>query len=78
MLLTKDFLQLVLVAFAIAYPLAYYAMTEWLQDFAYRIDIGAGIFILSGALAVMIALATVSYQAFKAATVNPVKSLRYE
>jgi putative ABC transport system permease protein len=77
-LLSKDFLKLVLIAFVIAAPLAYFAMNRWLEDFAYRIEIGPGIFLLAGALALLIALATVSYQSIKAALANPVKSLRYE
>jgi putative ABC transport system permease protein len=77
-LLSKDFLKLVLIAFVIAAPLSYFAMNRWLEDFAYRIEIGPGIFLLAGALALLIALTTVSYQSIKAALANPVKSLRYE
>ncbi len=78
MLLSKDFLKLVLVAFVIAAPVAYFAMSRWLEDFAYRIDLGAGVFLLAGALALVIALATVSYQAIRAALANPVEALRSE
>jgi putative ABC transport system permease protein len=53
-------------------------MNRWLEDFAYRIEIGPGVFILAGGLALVIALLTVSYQAIRAATANPVESLRYE
>ena len=53
-------------------------MNRWLENFAYRIDVGPGVFILAGLLALLIALATVSYQAIKAATANPVEALRYE
>jgi len=77
-LLSKDFLKLVLIAFVLAAPLAYLAMSRWLEDFAYRIELGPGIFLLAGGLALLIALATVSYQAVKAALADPVKSLRYE
>ncbi len=77
-LLSKDFLMLVGIAFVIAAPLAYYAMNRWLQDFAYRIDIGVGVFALAGVLAVLIALATVSYQALRAALADPVEALRSE
>ena len=77
-LLSKDFIKLVLIAFVIASPLAYYVMHTWLQDFAYRIDIGYWIFIIAGLLAIVIALATISFQAIKAAIANPVKSLRTE
>jgi putative ABC transport system permease protein len=77
-LLSKDFLRLVLVAAILAFPLSWWAMHSWLQDFAYRISIGWEVFALAAALAVSIALATVSMQAIKAALANPVKSLRSE
>ncbi|HVX52806.1 MAG TPA: ABC transporter permease, partial [Chitinophagaceae bacterium] len=78
LLLSKDFIKLVLVAFVIASPVAYYIMHQWLQDFAYRINIEWWVFAIAGMLAVFIALATISYQAIKAAVTNPVKSLRTE
>ncbi|MFB0518214.1 MAG: hypothetical protein ACETWC_02905, partial [Acidobacteriota bacterium] len=74
----KEYTWLVLLANIIALPVAYYAMNRWLQNFAYRVNIGLLTFILSAALAFIIALATVSYQAIKAALANPVESLRYE
>ncbi len=77
-LLSKDFLKLVLVAFVIAAPLAYYAMSRWLEGFAYRTELGPWIFVGAGALALVIALATVSYQAIRAALANPVEALRAE
>jgi putative ABC transport system permease protein len=77
-LLSKDFLKLVLVAFVVAVPVAWFAMTRWLQNFAYRIELGPGLFLLAGALALLIALTTVSYQSIRAALSDPVKSLRYE
>ena len=77
-LLSKDFLKLIAVAFCVAAPLAYFAMQRWLEDFAYRIDIGVGVFLWSGAAVLGIALATVSYQAIRAALANPVESLRHE
>jgi len=77
-MLSRQFLVLVLVANVIAWPIAWYAMNKWLQNFAYRIDLGLGTFLLAGLLALVIALATVSYQAVKAATANPVEALRYE
>lgn len=77
-MLSKDFLRLVLIAIVIASPLAWWAMHKWLQDFAYRIDIGWGVFVIAGLAAVSIALLTVSFQAVKAARANPVKSLRTE
>jgi putative ABC transport system permease protein len=77
-LLSKDFLKLVVIAIVIASPLAWYAMSRWLQDFAYKIDIEWWVFALAGLLAVSIALLTVSFQSIKAALMNPVKSLRSE
>jgi len=77
-LLSKDFTRLVLLAIAIAAPVAYFAMNRWLQDFAYRIQIGVETFLLAGGMALLIALLTVSTQAIKAALANPVEALRYE
>ncbi|GAB4047278.1 ABC transporter permease [Spirosoma litoris] len=77
-LLSKDFLKLVIVAIVLASPLAWWAMTKWLSDFAYKIDIEWWVFALAGLLAVGIALLTVSFQSIKAALMNPVKSLRSE
>ena len=78
MLLSKDFVTLMLIANVIAWPVAYWAMRDWLTNFAYRIDLGWSVFALSGGLALMIALLTVGYQAWKAARANPVDALRYE
>ena len=77
-LLSKDFLKLVLIAFVIAFPVAYWAMHTWLQNFPYRVSIQWWVFALAGLSAVAIALFTVSFQAIKAAIANPVKSLRTE
>jgi hypothetical protein len=77
-MLSKDFLKLVFIAVLIAFPIAWWAMNEWLNDFAYRIDIGIGIFIIAGAAILFITLLTISFQAIKAAIANPVKSLRTE
>tara|TARA_R110002049_G_scaffold155109_7_gene319969 strand:- start:2806 stop:5193 length:2388 start_codon:yes stop_codon:yes gene_type:complete len=77
-MLSKDFLKLVVVALIIACPAAFFMMRNWLQEFAYRIDIGWIVFALAGVSALVIALVTVSFQAIKAATTNPVKSLRTE
>jgi putative ABC transport system permease protein len=77
-LLSREFVKLVLVANVIAWPVAYFAMNKWLQHFAYRIDLRWQVFALAGALAVMIALLTVSTQAVKAALANPVEALRCE
>jgi putative ABC transport system permease protein len=77
-LLSRDFLKLVAMANVIAWPVAWFAMNKWLENFAYRIDINWWVFALAGGLALVIALATVSTQAIKAALANPVESLRYE
>ena len=78
LLLTKDFLKLILISVIIAAPISYYAMNEWLQDFAYRISIGPWVFVFASLLALLIAFITISVQALKAASANPIKSLRYE
>ena len=77
-MLSKDFLKLVIVAAVIAFPVAWWAMNNWLQDFAYRTSIQWWIFAVAGIAALLIALCTVSFQAIKAALANPVKSLRTE
>ncbi|MCG3156380.1 MAG: hypothetical protein DKINENOH_03004 [bacterium] len=77
-LLSKEFLKLVAIANLIAWPVSYYLINGWLQDFAYRIDLGWGIFVAAGGLALLIALLTVSAQTVRAALANPVDSLRYE
>ncbi len=77
-LLSKDFLKLVLIGFVIAIPITWYAMNLWLENFAYRIDVRPVVFLLVGIAAIMIALATVSWQSMKAALANPVDSLRNE
>ena len=77
-LLSKDFLKLVVVAALLAFPVAWYAMNNWLKDFAYRIDIQWWVFVIAGIIAALIAFLTVSFQAIKAAISNPVKSLRTE
>lgn len=77
-LLSKEFLQLVLVALVIATPVAWYAMNKWLEDFAYQTSISWTVFIVAGLAAFLIAVFTISYQAIKAALANPVKSLRSE
>jgi ABC-type antimicrobial peptide transport system permease subunit len=77
-LLSKDFTVLVLIAFVIAIPLAYYFMSNWLQSYSYRTSLSWWIFAVTGSGALLITLLTVSYQAIKAALANPVKSLRTE
>lgn len=78
LLLSKEFTRWVLVANFIAWPLAYLVMNKWLQNFAYRINLGLGTFVLSALLALQIALMTVGFQAIRAARANPVDALRYE
>jgi putative ABC transport system permease protein len=77
-LLSREFLLLVAIANVIAWPIAYYAMSRWLEEFAYRISIGVGTFLLAALFALIITLITVSSQAIKAALANPVDALRYE
>lgn len=77
-LLSKDFIKLIIIAIVIASPIAWWAMNKWLQGFAYRIDLSVWIFLIAGVATILIALITVSFQSIKAATSNPVKSLRTE
>jgi putative ABC transport system permease protein len=77
-LLSGDFLKLVGIAAVIAFPVAWYFMHRWLEDFAYRIDIPWWVFVIAGIIAAIVAFITISFQAFKAATANPVKNLRTE
>lgn len=78
LMLSKDFILLVIISCVIASPVAFYFLQHWLQQYNYRIHIGAGVFIVSAIIAVMITVFTVSFQAIKAAILNPVKSLRSE
>ncbi|MEO1030015.1 MAG: ABC transporter permease [Bacteroidota bacterium] len=77
-LLSKDFLKLVIISIVIAIPTAWYFMQDWLQDYAYRIEISALVFVVAGLSAILIAMITVSFQAIKAAIANPVDALRSE
>ena len=77
-LLSKDFLKLIVIAMVIASPIAWWAMSKWLEDFNYRTSIGWWIFIVAGLISLLIALITISFQSLKAATANPVKTLRNE
>jgi putative ABC transport system permease protein len=77
-LLSKDFLKLVAISGLIAFPVAWFVMNKWLQDFAYRIGVSWWVFLVAGVLATLIALVTISFQAIRAAISNPVKSLRTE
>jgi ABC-type lipoprotein release transport system permease subunit len=78
LLLSREFTKWVLAANVIAWPIAYFISKNWLQNFSYRVPLGLGVFLFSAAAAFIIALLTVSYQAFKAASAHPVDSLRYE
>ncbi|KKM00475.1 hypothetical protein LCGC14_1804090, partial [marine sediment metagenome] len=77
-LLTKDFLKLVLVSFFIASPIAYWLLRQWLENYTYRINLGMWFFVAAGLLALIIALLTVGIRTVSAAMQNPVKSLRTE
>ena len=77
-LLSKDFLKLILLANALAWPVAHFAATKWLESFAYRIDPGWMVFITAGAIIVFVSLFTIGYKVIRAAMTNPVESLRYE
>ncbi len=77
-MLSKDFLKLVIISWLIAFPIAWYAMNKWLQDFAYRISISWWVFAGAGIFALIIALLTISSQAIRAATANPAKSIKSE
>jgi putative ABC transport system permease protein len=77
-LFSKEFVILISIAFFIATPLAWYFMNKWLQEYAYRISISWWLFAASGLVAIVVALATISFQAIKAAVANPVDSLRSE
>jgi len=77
-LLSKEFIKWVLIANLIAWPVVYLAMSSWLENFAYRINLNLGILIASALLAAVIAFITVSFQSVKASLANPVDALRYE
>ena len=77
-MLSQEFIKLIIISFIIASPIAYYFMNQWLVDFAYRTNLNALLFLYAGLVALVITILTVSYQAIKAATANPVDSLRNE
>jgi putative ABC transport system permease protein len=77
-LFSKDFIKLIGIGFIIAVPLTYYAITQWLQNFAYQIEVHWWVFAFAGLLVLLIALLTISFQSIKAALANPIKSLRNE
>ena len=78
LLLTQELIKLVVISAVIASPIAWYVMHKWLQNFAYRIEMSCWMFALAGVIALTIALLTVSWQAIRAATANPVEALKYE
>ena len=78
LLLSKEFTTPVLIAFVVAVPLAYVAMTRWLEDFAYHVEIAWPLFLVAGLTVLVVAWLTVGYQSIKAALTDPVQSLRYE
>ncbi len=78
LLLSKDFMKWIIIANVISWPSAYFAMKKWLQNFAYRTNLGVEIFFIASVLAFVIALITVSFQVVRVAIANPVASLRYE
>ena len=77
-ILSFDFIKLVLIAFIAAIPIGYYAMNLWLENFAYKVEVDATIFILAGLMAIAIAAITIGFEAFKAALRNPADSIRNE
>jgi putative ABC transport system permease protein len=77
-LLSTEFVKFIVIAFALSIYPAYYFISGWLENFAYRIDINWWVFLLSGAMALVIALLTVSIQSVKASRLNPATTLRYE
>ena len=77
-LISKDFIKLVAIAIVIAIPLTWWSMNQWLNDFAYRVHVGPGIFLIASAIAILVAVITISFQSVKAALANPVNSLRNE
>lgn len=78
LMVNKEFTKLIAIAFIIAVPISWYGMQQWLRDFAYKIDIGLGVFVMAGAVTLIVAWLTVSYQSIKATMINPTKSLRTE
>jgi putative ABC transport system permease protein len=77
-LLSREYIIWVIISIVIACPIAWYAMNKWLQNFAYRINVSVWVFALAGAIALLIAFLTVSWQSYRAASKNPVEALRYE
>jgi putative ABC transport system permease protein len=78
LLLNRDYLKWIAISFLIAAPIAWYAMKRWLANFAYRTELCWWLFLIAGILAILIALVTISWQSWRAASMNPIESLRYE
>jgi len=77
-MMSAEFVKLVLIAFVFAVPVAYYGMSKWLEGFAYKISIGWFVFVMAGLVALAIALLTISFESIKSAMSNPINSLRSE
>ena len=77
-LIFKEFIRLLFIAFLISSPISYYLMRKWLMNFAYRVDLSLWMFVLAGSISLVISFLTVFYRTVKAATANPIDSLRYE
>lgn len=77
-MLTKDLMNMIFLSIVAAWPIVYLLMKKWLDNFAYRISLSIWIFLLSGLMALVIAMLTISYQSIKAVSANPIDSLRYE
>jgi len=77
-MLSKEIVQLILISTLVAWPIAYYLMSKWLQDFAFKINLRFEVFIFASVISFLLAIITVGYRAYSAATVNPAKSLRDE
>jgi putative ABC transport system permease protein len=75
-MLSKEYIRLIAIAFAISVPLGYYFMNRWLENFAYKIDVGVSVFLISGALSFIVAWLTISFESFRAASKNPVDTFR--
>ena len=78
LLLSREFVLLILVSLILSVPLTWYLMKDWLMNFEYRIEIGPGVFLVAGGISLLIALVTISYEAFKTAMKQPAETLKYE
>ena len=78
MLLSRDYIYLIGISLVLSVPITYYMMSQWLQSFEYRVTVGWDVFVMSGALSLLVALSTISYQAIKTAWTRPAETLKYE